>query len=164
MAALPLAAWVAASSALHMTLADFAALPAGAPARIVPVDAAALLLEEYGSRFPVPRPGVAYPPAEFFAHLSHTFTRFDSAALAARGGECDKGGCDKGGRVLGVLAGVLGVEPYVETVEGPPFEERGGRRTPSPRALAGAATMGAGDGRTRYVAWARLAELPPVYW
>jgi hypothetical protein len=163
---LQLCAWIAATEAHLMTLADFAALPAGRAARVVPVDLSVLVLDEHGGRFPVPRPGMICEPEEFFAHLSHSFTRFDSGGSLAAGPAPDSPSAKLprafGQRALGrrdppigVLSGVLGVSPYVEIVS------PGGA---SPRAGRAAATMGAGDSCSRYMAWEKLTSLPPIYW
>ena len=179
-----LSAWIAATESHLMTLADFAALPTGQPARVVPVDLSVLVLEEHGGRFPVPRPGMIYEPEDFFAHLSHTFTRFDSGGGLAAGLGLDSGGGLAAGpgraaglapvsptqlahsrrTPIGVLSDVLGVSPYVEIVSS---RAGFGAEAFSPRAAVASAhkaTMGAGDSCSRYMAWDKLTSLPPIYW
>ena len=167
-----LSAWIAATELHLMTLADFAALPTGQPARVVPVDLSVLVLEEHGGRFPVPRPGMIYEPEDFFAHLSHMFTRFDSGGGLAAGLGHAAGLAPVSPTqlahsrrtLIGVLSDVLGVSPYVEIVSS---RAGFGAEAFSPRAAgtgAHKATMGAGDSCSRYMAWDKLASLPPIYW
>ena len=121
---------------LILKLADFAALPQDEAIALVPLEAAMVVLEEYPERFPCPLPNTVYPAVEFFAPLLRTFTRTHNKKAASPSAS-----------IKGILSGVLGSAPGVETVY-----------------VSGAhAATGYGDQFTRYILTEDLLRTPSVY-
>lgn len=136
--ALSLAEWIVEVERLDLILelADFTALPADEATELAPLEAATVVLEEYPERFPSPLPNTVYSAVEFFAPLMRTFTRTHNKKAAS-----------PSATIKGVLSGVLGSAPGIETVY-----------------VSGAfAATGYGDQYTRYILAEDLSRTPPVY-
>ena len=180
--------WIEAAEASGrlMKAAEFAEMPANSAVRIVPLELSMYVLEEYGARFPVPRPQTIYSPEQFFNMLTHTFTKIDtqsetqseaqyetqcetqrdtqrdtqSETKSITQSETQRDAQRKTQRETqnSVCASESEIAGTLSGVLGvSPYVER-------ICAIDGHAYTGSGDSFTRYARWSDISGMPPLYW
>lgn len=136
-----------------MTIDDFAALPAGHPTQIAPLELLAFELARRPHRFPHLEPGKVYAPKDFFEPVALTFVRetgLETRSLSYAN-ESGPGTTEKStDRLSGRFVYSDGSDSSVEVYSARPDRH--------------ASTGGGGDGWTRYATIATLydPDLPPV--